>query len=144
MSSKDRYIRSSKHREAAILMVVLITLITVFVVAVLLCVKLRYNLLYVIPFGLVPIIVSSFFDDHTPFFVHIVTVLICSLAAQSSFQAEFIILQFLAGIIAIISVKELTKRTQLVQQMIDLALLSQNILTGEKLSEFVKRSYEIL
>ena len=28
MSSKDRYIRSSKHREAAILMVVLITLIT--------------------------------------------------------------------------------------------------------------------
>ena len=36
------------------------------------------------------------------------------------------------------------KRTQLVQQMIDLALLSQNILTGEKLSEFVKRSYEIL
>ena len=35
-------------------------------------------------------------------------------------------------------------RTKLVQQMIDLALLSQNILTGEKLSEFVKRSYEIL
>ncbi len=36
------------------------------------------------------------------------------------------------------------KRDRLVQQMIDLALLSQNILTGEKLSEFVKRSYEIL
>lgn len=36
------------------------------------------------------------------------------------------------------------KRTQLIQQMVDLALLSQNILTGEKLSEFVKRSYEIL
>lgn len=36
------------------------------------------------------------------------------------------------------------KRNKLVQQMIDLALLSQNILTGEKLSEFVKRSYEIL
>ena len=37
-----------------------------------------------------------------------------------------------------------SKRTQLIQQMVDLALLSQNILTGEKLSEFVKRSYEIL
>ncbi len=36
------------------------------------------------------------------------------------------------------------KRTKLVQQMIDLALLSQNILTGEKLSEFVKRSFNIL
>ena len=95
-------------------MVFLITLITVFVIAVLLCVKFKYSLLYVIPFALVPIVVSSFFDDLTSFFVHIVTVLICSLVA-SSHQAEFIIMQFLAGIIAIISVKELTKRTQLVQ-----------------------------
>jgi molecular chaperone HtpG len=36
------------------------------------------------------------------------------------------------------------KRNKLVQQMIDLALLSQNILTGEKLTDFVKRSYDIL
>ena len=96
-------------------MVFLISLITVFVIAVFLCVKFKYSLLYVIPFGLVPIIVSSFFDDHTSFFVHVVTMLICSLVAQSAHQAEFIIMQFLAGIIAIVSVKELTKRTQLVQ-----------------------------
>jgi len=95
-------------------MVFLITFITVFAIAVFLIVKYKYSMLYVIPFGLVPIIVSSFFDDHTSFFVHIVTVLICSLIA-SSHQAEFIIMQFLAGIIAIVSVKELTKRTQLVQ-----------------------------
>jgi len=95
-------------------MVFLITLITVFVIAVFLLVKFKYGLLYIIPFGLVPIIVSSFFDDHTSFFVVIVTVLICSLIA-SSHQAEFIIMQFLAGIIAIVSVKELTKRTQLVR-----------------------------
>ena len=95
-------------------MVFLITFITVFVIAVFLLVKFKYSLLYVIPFALVPVIVSSFFDDHTSFFVHIVTVLICSLIA-SSHQAEFIIMQFLAGIIAIISAKELTKRTQLVR-----------------------------
>ena len=95
-------------------MVFLITLITLFSIAVMLCVSFKYWLLYVIPFGLVPVVVSSFFDDHTSFFVHIVTVLICSLIA-SSHQAEFIIMQFLAGIIAIVSVKELTKRTQLVQ-----------------------------
>ena len=95
-------------------MVFLISFITLFAIAVFVCVKFKYNLLYVIPFGLVPIIVSSFFDDHTSFFVHIVTVLICSLVA-SSHQAQFIIMQFLAGIIAIISVKELTKRAQLVQ-----------------------------
>ena len=44
----------------------------------------------------------------------------------------------------ILDEKDDEKRTQLVQQMIDLAMLSQNILTGEKLSEFVKRSYEML
>ena len=95
-------------------MVFLITFITMFVIAVLLCVRFKFWLLYVIPFGLVPIIVSSFFDDHTSFFVHIVTVLICSLVTVSH-QADFIIMQFLAGIIAIVSVKELTKRTQLVR-----------------------------
>ncbi len=44
----------------------------------------------------------------------------------------------------ILNEKDEAKRTQLIQQMIDLAMLSQNILTGEKLSEFVKRSYELL
>ena len=95
-------------------MVFLISFITVFVIAVFLCVKFRYGLYYVIPFAMVPIIVSSFFDDHTSFFTHIVTVLICSLIA-SGHQAEFIIMQFLAGIIAIVSIKELTKRSQLVR-----------------------------
>ena len=44
----------------------------------------------------------------------------------------------------ILDEKDEAKRTQLVQQMVDLAMLSQNILTGEKLSEFVKRSYDLL
>ncbi|MCQ2262852.1 MAG: molecular chaperone HtpG [Bacteroidales bacterium] len=36
------------------------------------------------------------------------------------------------------------KKEQMTQQLIDLALLSQNLLTGEKLSEFVKRSVEMM
>lgn len=36
------------------------------------------------------------------------------------------------------------KKNALTQQLIDLALLSQNILTGKKLSDFVKRSVELL
>ncbi len=44
----------------------------------------------------------------------------------------------------ILEEKDEEKRTRLIQQMVDLAMLSQNILTGEKLSEFVKRSYELL
>lgn len=36
------------------------------------------------------------------------------------------------------------KQKQIIQQMVDLALLSQNMLTGEKLSDFVKRSIELM
>ncbi len=39
---------------------------------------------------------------------------------------------------------EADKQEQLTRQLIDLAMLSQNILTGEKLSEFVKRSIDLL
>ena len=35
-------------------------------------------------------------------------------------------------------------KEQMTHQLIDLALLSQNLLTGEKLSEFVKRSVEMM
>ena len=95
-------------------MVFLISFITVFAITVFVLVRFKYNLLFVIPFGLVPIIVSSFFDDHTSFFVLIVTVLICSLVATTN-QAEFIIMQSMAGLIAILAVKGEAKRTQLVR-----------------------------
>lgn len=36
------------------------------------------------------------------------------------------------------------KQQQVIQQMVDLALLSQNMLTGEKLSDFVKRSIQMM
>ena len=44
----------------------------------------------------------------------------------------------------ILNEKDETVKTQLTHQLIDLAMLSQNILTGEKLSDFVKRSIELL
>lgn len=44
----------------------------------------------------------------------------------------------------ILNDKDEEKQTALVKQLVDLALLSQNILTGEKLSSFVKRSFDLL
>jgi len=44
----------------------------------------------------------------------------------------------------ILSIEEKEKRDELVKQLFDLALLSQNLLSGEKLSEFVKRSITLL
>lgn len=94
-------------------MTFLIIFITLFIVAVFLVTWFRINYLYLIPFALVPIIITTFFDARTSFFIHMVVVLICSLVARE--QAEFIIMQFLAGGIAIVSMQELTKRSQLVR-----------------------------
>ena len=94
-------------------MVLLVVCIFVFVMLVFTVTRFRGAFIYLLPFALVPIIVTTFTDSRTGFFVHMVVVLICSLVAQE--QAEFIILQFLAGVIAIVSVKELSKRSQLVR-----------------------------
>ena len=44
----------------------------------------------------------------------------------------------------ILGEKDEAKKEDMVKQLIDLALLSQNLLTGEKLSAFVKRSVELM
>ncbi len=92
-------------------MTFLIVFMTLFIVTVFAIVRIRPNMLYVIPFALVPIITTTFFDSRTSFFYHTTVILICSLVANN--QAEFIILQFLAGAVAIASMKELTRRSQL-------------------------------
>lgn len=93
-------------------MVFLLLFMTLFIVLVFFAVRIRPNMLYIIPFAIVPIIVTTFFDSRTSFFYHMTIMLICSLVASN--QAEFIILQFLAGAIAIALMTELTRRSQLV------------------------------
>ncbi|MDR3269524.1 MAG: HDIG domain-containing protein [Tannerella sp.] len=77
------------------------------------CVK--YNLIniYILPFAIVPIVVRTFFDSHTALFTHLITVLLCSLLAP--FSHEFLILQILAGVVVIFSLKELLQRSQLIR-----------------------------
>lgn len=69
--------------------------------------------LFLIPFTMVPIMVLIFLDSRTALFIHIVTVLICAMVV--TFQLEFIFMQFIAGVIAMFSIKELTKRSQLIR-----------------------------
>lgn len=90
----------------------LISFITLFVVVVFLVVSFRYSFLYIIPFALVPIIITTFYDSRIAFFSHMVVVLISVLVARE--QAQFIIMQFIAGNIAITLMQELVRRSQLV------------------------------
>lgn len=94
-------------------MVFLISFITLWTVAVYLLAGWDNRVMYLIPFAVVPIFVTTFYDTRTSFFIHMVTILLCSLVAAD--RAEFIYMQFLAGGIAVVSMQELTKRSQLVR-----------------------------
>lgn len=71
------------------------------------------NGLYIVPFTILPIMMLIFFDARTGLFCHIITVLLCSIL--SAFPLEFIFIQFIAGITAINSLDELSRRSQLLR-----------------------------
>lgn len=75
----------------------------------------KYDLtnIYIIPYAIMPIIVRTFFKTHTALFTHLITVLLCSLVAP--FPHEFLLMQIIAGIVVIFTLKELTQRSQLLQ-----------------------------
>jgi putative nucleotidyltransferase with HDIG domain len=67
--------------------------------------------MYLAPFPILPIILRSFFDTRLALFVHMVAILLVGFFVPNSL--EFIYLQFVAGIFAIILVNNLYKRSQL-------------------------------
>ncbi|MBK9359187.1 MAG: hypothetical protein IPN08_17715 [Bacteroidales bacterium] len=68
------------------------------------------GLLVLLPFCIVPIVIRVFFDTRLALFVHIVTLILTGFMVPNGF--EFIFQQLIAGIIAIISVAELRRRSQ--------------------------------
>lgn len=94
-------------------MTFLMTYITLFVVFAVLMFEFVNNGLSMVPFAAVPVVVMIFFDSRTAIISLLVTVLISSLVA--TFPQQFIILELLAGIIATVSITQLTRRSQLLQ-----------------------------
>jgi cyclic-di-AMP phosphodiesterase PgpH len=66
--------------------------------------------IYLIPFIIVPILITTFYETRLALFIHLVTVLLAGFYAPNSF--EFIFIQFFAGMIAIIGLKRIQKRSQ--------------------------------
>lgn len=69
--------------------------------------------LYLTPMMIVPILVLVFFDGRTALFVTGVLSLIC--AGVTTFALEFLFLQFCAGTAAVFSLRELSRRAQLLR-----------------------------
>lgn len=88
----------------------LYTLMTLFPVVVSLMMRHNFLSVYMLPFAMVPIFVRVFMDSRTAFVCHVTMILICTTAVR--YQYEFIIIQLVEGLIAIYSLRELTRRAQ--------------------------------
>ena len=77
----------------------LYSLITFFPVIVAIMMRHNFMSVYIVPFAMVPMFVRVFMDSRTAFISHVTMLLICTIAVR--YQYEFIIIQIVAGLIAI-------------------------------------------
>ncbi|SJN51829.1 Membrane protein containing HD superfamily hydrolase domain, YQFF ortholog [Sphingobacterium faecium PCAi_F2.5] len=94
------------NRLLSIIMIVIIGMLGALSWAI----KIKIPNLYYIPFCSVPIIIRILFDSRVALNIHLLMVLLAALFVPNSY--EFVFLQFMAGIVAIYSIKTLVKREQ--------------------------------
>lgn len=89
----------------------LYTMITIFPILVSLMIDHNVFSVYILPFAMAPVFIRVFMDSRTAFITHVIMVMLC--AAAVKYQYEFIIVQLVAGLVAIYSLRELSQRAQL-------------------------------
>lgn len=99
--------------------------------------------LFIIPFTILPILMVVFYDSRTALFVYMVELLLC--LNLTSFPLEFIFVEFIAGLVAIFSMRELSRRSQLLRTAIWVFLsyavsyIAVELMATETLNEFTWR-----
>ena len=88
---------------------------------------------YMVPFAIVPIFIRVFMDSRTAFAAMLIIVSICSLSLHSPY--EFMLLEIVAGLTAIYSLKELTSRSQLFRSVLLITAVTALIKLGYDLSQ---------
>ena len=89
----------------------LYTLIIIFALLTAVFMRNTFIHVYILPYAMVPIFIRVFMDSRTAFMTHITMVLICAIMLQHPF--EFTVIESVAGLIAINSLRELSQRSQL-------------------------------
>lgn len=87
------------------------TLITLFPVLGAITVQVNYFPIYLVPFAMVPMFIRVFLDSRTAFMAHTVMILLCSMVVSARY--EFVVIELTAGLVAIYSLRELSKRSQI-------------------------------
>ena len=88
-----------------LLLIVLMIVLTSFTI------RFSDRFLYLIPFCILPIILKAFFDTRLALFIHLITILIIGFIVPNGF--EFVFLQLIAGIVSILTVLQMYKRSHL-------------------------------
>lgn len=91
----------------------LYVMITLFPIAVAMMIEHNWFNVYIVPFAMAAIFARMFMDSRTAFVTQLTIVLIC--AAAVKYQYEFIIIQLVAGLVAIYSLRELSSRAQVIK-----------------------------
>ena len=91
----------------------LYVMITLFPILVSLMMEHNFFSVYIIPFAMAAIFIRVFMDSRTAFISQATMVLIC--AAAVKYQYEFIIVQLVAGLVAIYSLRDLSSRAQVLK-----------------------------
>ena len=89
----------------------ILSVILLMVVISSLVLSLDINYIYIVPFCIGPVILKAFFDNRIALFTHMIAILIIGFIVPNGF--EFVFLQFIAGIVSILSVLKMYKRSQL-------------------------------
>ena len=118
---KDIYANNKK-----ILLILL--LIVSMVITASMVVKYDVNYITLVPICIVPVMIRAFFDTRLALFVHLITIIIAGFLVPNSFQ--FVFLQLLAGIVAIMSVKQMEHRSQFFYTALWIFLMYLATVTG--------------
>ncbi len=93
--------------------------IVIFTLLTALFVRNTFIHVYILPYAMVPIFIRVFMDSRTAFMTHITMILICATMLQHPF--EFTVVEIVAGLVAITSLRELSQRSQLFKTAIFIA-----------------------
>ena len=103
-------------------MLMLYTLIIIFTLLTALFMRNTFIHVYILPYAMVPIFIRVFMDSRTAFMTHTIMILICATMLQHPY--EFIVVELVAGLTAIMSLRELSQRSQLFKASIFISLAS--------------------
>jgi putative nucleotidyltransferase with HDIG domain len=89
-------------------LILLVIFMMVFIASMV--VRFQVSYFYLVPVCLVPVIIRVFYDTRLALFVHLVTIFTTGFIAPNSFQ--FVFIQLMAGVVAIMSMARLERRSQ--------------------------------